>query len=437
MPERVFKFIGTKQGFDKYLANTSWMVGEKTLRLLLNLAVGIYLARYLGPQQFGLLSFVLSFVGIFLFLATLGLDSIVIRELVQTPEKQDEILGTAFILKLFATLLMWAAVYLASLAMQLDPLVMHMVAIFAASIVFQSMHVISFNFQARVQGKYLSLSLIIQMLIGNLLKIYCILIKAPLVVFVWVYFIEGMILALTLTMTYLKQGGALRSWKYRATRAKTLLKDSWLLVFSGVLVAIYMKIDIVMLREMAGDQAAGIYAASAKISEAWYFIPVAICASLFPAILAARASSPQKYNSQMQHLFTLLAWVAIAIAVVISFTGQWLVDLTFGKAYSDAGLVLVVHIWSGIFVFLGVASSKWLIAENLQQKIFNRSLVGAVSNILLNWLLIEPYGALGAAIATLVSYIIFAYVYDLIDREMRSVFVMKSKALFLPFNRAH
>ncbi|MBT8115201.1 MAG: flippase, partial [Arenicella sp.] len=304
-------------------------------------------------------------------------------------------------------------------------------------IVFQSMHVISFNFQARVQGKYLSLSLIIQMLIGNLLKIYCILIKAPLVVFVWVYFIEGVILALTLTMTYLKQGGTLRSWKYRATRAKTLLKDSWLLVFSGVLVAIYMKIDIVMLREMAGDQAAGIYAASAKISEAWYFIPVAICASLFPAILAARASSSQKYNSQMQHLFTLLAWVAIAIATVITFTGQWLVDLTFGKAYSDAGLVLVVHIWSGIFVFLGVASSKWLIAENLQQKIFNRSLVGAVSNILLNWLLIEPYGALGAAIATLVSYIIFAYVYDLIDREMRSVFVMKSKALFLPLNRAH
>ena len=86
----------TSQEFRKYFANTSWLLGERVLRMIISLFVGIYVARYLGPERFGLLSYSVSFVWLFSSLASFGLNNILVRELVQSPEQRNNLLGTVF-----------------------------------------------------------------------------------------------------------------------------------------------------------------------------------------------------------------------------------------------------------------------------------------------------------------------------------------------------
>jgi len=154
--------------------------------------------------------------------------------------------------------------------------------------------------------------------------------------------------------------------KFKRETAVSLLKDSWPLILSSMVIAIYMKIDQVMIKEMLDAEAVGNYAAAVRLSEAWYFIPMVISSSLFPAIINAKKISEKLYYDRLQKLYNLMVWMAISIALPMTFLSDWIVNLLYGAKYSEAGDVLMIHIWAGVFVFLGVASGKWFVAENLQ-----------------------------------------------------------------------
>jgi O-antigen/teichoic acid export membrane protein len=174
-------------------------------------------------------------------------------------------------------------------------------------------------------------------------------------------------------------------------------------------VSIYMRIGQVMIKEMMDAEQVGFYAAAVRLSEAWYFIPMAITASVFPAIINAKKQSDELYYQRLQKLYDLMVWLAVAIALPTTFLAPWVIRVLYGKAFSLAAGVLSIHIWAGVFVFLGVASGQWFIAENLQIYSFYRTLCGCIVNIILNFLLIPRYGVKGAAISTLVSYSFATY----------------------------
>jgi O-antigen/teichoic acid export membrane protein len=211
--------------------------------------------------------------------------------------------------------------------------------------------------------------------------------------------------------------------------AVDLLRDSWPLILSGMVVAVYMKIDQVMIKEMLDSEAVGQYAAAVRLSEAWYFIPMVISSSLFPAIINAKKISEELYYERLQKLYDLMVWMAVAIALPMTFLSDWVVELLYGSEYSEAASVLMVHIWAGVFVFLGVASGKWFITEDLQKYSFYRTFFGSVANIVLNFILIPKLGINGAAIATLVSQIIAAYLFDLFSIKTKKIFFMKTQSL--------
>ena len=156
-----------------------------------------------------------------------------------------------------------------------------------------------------------------------------------------------------------------------------------------------------MLGQMVGDEAVGIYSAAVRISEVWYFIPTMIVASVFPAILKARNSSEEQYYKKLQHLFDLMLWLSIGIALPMTFLSESVIKILFGETYLDASSILSIHIWASVFVFLGVASSKWFIAENRQILSFQRTTIGALANVILNFLFIPQFQAVGAATAGL------------------------------------
>ena len=417
-------------GFRKYFANTSWLLGERVLRMAVSLFVGIYVARYLGPERFGLLSYALSFVGIFVALATLGLDEVVVRELIKTPEQREKILGTSFLLKLVGTLLMWAAILVAIPLTENDLQTNILIIIIAFGTVFQAFNVIDLNFQAKVKSKYVVHAQFVQLIISSIVKIILVVNEAPLIWFASVYSLDVIVLAMGLVFAYLYNGDNIFSWKWSFETSKYLLHDSWPLILAGVVISVYMKIDQVMIKEMLGAKEVGLYAAAAKLSEAWYFIPMAIASSLFPAIINAKVYQKEVYYQRLQKLYDLMVWIAIAIALPTTFLSTLVVEFLYGKEYLGSSSVLIIHIWTAVFVFLGVASSKYLLAENFIKKTFYRTFIGALLNIIMNYYLIGIIGIQGAAISTLVSHFFAAYFYDILDKDLRIMFIMKTKSLF-------
>jgi O-antigen/teichoic acid export membrane protein len=423
------KSLKNHAGFMKYFKNTSWLFGEKVLRMVMGLFVGIWVARYLGPEQFGLFSYAQSFVGLFLAIATLGLDGIVIRELVKDETRRDELLGTAFYLKLMGAFLVLIFLAVAVPFTSNDGTTNILIFLIASSTIFQSFNVIDFYFQSKVMSKYVVYANTITLFFSSLIKIVLILIKAPLVAFASVVLFDTLVLAIGLLYFYGYNGFSLKAWCFKKSVALELLKDSWPLILSSMVISIYMKVDQVMIKEMLDAQAVGEYAAAVRLSEAWYFIPMVISASLFPAIINAKKVSEELYYERLQRLYDLMVWMAVAIAIPMTFMSDWIVTFLYGEAYSKAGDVLMIHIWAGVFIALSTISGYWYINENFMQLALYRNLYGVIVNIGLNIWLIPIYGVIGAAIATLVSYAIAGYFFDFFFEKTRKSFYQKTVAI--------
>jgi O-antigen/teichoic acid export membrane protein len=412
------------QGFKKYFANISWLMAEQVFRSVTLLVVGVCVVRYLGPERFGLLSYAISFVALFLPVALLGLDGIVVRELVKDGARKNELLGTAFFLKLTGVFLVLAALYIVIHFTSNDSFTNLLIFIIASSTLFQSFSVIDFYFQSKVLSKYVVYAKVVSLTVSSLVKLFLIWTQAPLLYFAVVFLIEGMILAAGLTIVYFRQKLNVFDWSPKLKMGIGLLKDSWPLVLSGICVSIYMKIDQVMIKQMLDTKAVGQYAAAVKLSEAWYFIPVIVCNSLFPAILNAKTQSKELYYTRLQNLYNLMVWIAIPISLAVTFTASNLTQFLYGAEFSKAGPVLAIHIWAGVFVFLGTASSKYLVAENYTRISFFRTLIGCIVNVILNITLIPKYGINGAAIATVISYFVATFFIVFITKTNRQVILM-------------
>ena len=394
--------------FKKYFANTGWMFGEKVMRLFLAALVGIMVARYLGPEKFGLLNYAISFVGLFSTIAVLGLDGIVTRELVKTPEKKDVLLGTSFMLRVVGAFVSFILLILGLLITQDTSFTVILILIIASSSFFQSLGVIEYFFQSRVEAKYTVWVQFCTVAVTSLIKLALIYLKASLIYFASVAALEFVFLAAGFIIIYKSRAYKLFDWKFSKYIAKELLLDSWPLILSGMVVSIYMKVDQVLIKKMMTDKDVGYYAAAVRLSEAWYFIPTAIANSLFPAIINAK-SNPALYKARLQKLYDLLTWIAIGIAVPVTIFADQIVLVLLGKDFLPASGVLAIYIWAGVAVFLGVASSKFLINENLTKISFYRTALGMIVNIILNIWLIPIYGIIGSALATLISYTIAVF----------------------------
>ena len=425
--------LKSHQGFLKYFKNTSWLLSEKIFKAFTEVFVGIWIARYLGPEQFGLFSYAQSFAALFLVLATLGLDGIVIRELVKDESKADKLIGTAFVLKLIGAIVVFAILAAAVGLTSNDTYTNTLVFIIASATIFQAFNVVDFYFQAKVLSKYVAFVNAITLFISSVVKIVLILNEAPLIAFAWIVLFDSIVLAIGFIYIYIKKNttSSIQYLSFNKLTAIDLLRDSWPLILSGIVTSIYMRIDQVMIKEILDTEAVGQYAAAVRLSEAWYVIPVVIASSLFPAIVNAKKQNEELYYLRLQKLYNLMTWMAITIAIAMTFLSDWVVDLLYGSQYDQAGGVLMIHAWSGIFVFLGVASGKWFLSENLQVLAFWRTFYGMIINIVLNIFLIPKYGIQGAAVATLVSQSVAAYFFDFFNSKTRGMFYAKTKSLLL------
>lgn len=420
--------LKSNSGAIKYLKNTSWLLCEKVIRLTVGLFVSVWVARYLGPESFGAFSYAQSFVALFSTIAMLGLNGIVTRELVKSKDLKDKLLGTAFILKIIGSAIVLTLLYITLLFDINDNQTNFFIFIIASSTIFQSFNVIDFYFQSQVLSRYVVYSNLITLIFSSIIKVLLILNDAPLIAFVYVVLLDSIVLMLGFIYFYLKTNHSIKKWSFDYQLAFSLLKDSWPLILSGVVVTIYMKIDQVMIKQMLDSESVGQYAAAVRLSEAWYFIPMIICSSLFPAIINAKTVSDELYKSRCQNLYDLMVFLSVSVAIFMTFFSSYLVEILYGLEYQEASSILVIHIWAGVFAFLGVANGRWVITENLVVNGMIRTTLGAIVNVTLNVLLIEKYGIKGAAISTLISYFLANYFTMILFRETRECFWQQTKA---------
>lgn len=410
LPSFISTRLEGRHGFQAIISNSGWLLADKALRMGVGLFVGVWLARYLGPEQYGLWNFAVVFAALFGVFAELGLDGIVIRELVKRPESRNVILGSAFVIKqIGGSIALLLAISAIIFTHGDEKLTLWLVGISAAGYLVQSINVIDYYFQSKVQSKYTVISANAAFVLMALAKIYLLLISAPLIAFAWAGLCEVVLTALFLLIAYRANHLKMREWQYDRYEMVKLLKESWPLILAGLAVILYMRIDVVMLQEMVGDREVGIYAVATRISEIWYFIPSIIVASVSPAIIKAHSADPEKYISRLKQLYFVMAWMAIGIALPLSLLSDAMVSLLFGSDFAEAAPVLAIHLWASIAVFLGVASSQYLLVENLQKISFYRTLIGLIVNVMLNLMLIPGMGAKGAAIATVASYFVATF----------------------------
>jgi len=392
-------------GFQKYFQNTGWSFASRILCMGISFLTTIFIVRKLGPENYGQLSYAVSFVAIFSFIASLGIENILYRDLIKYPEKKKEYLGSALTIKLIAGLIAIILVCIAAVFFAQDDVSRVLILILSGTFLFNTFQIISLEFQARIKNKYLAIISVIVTLILNSLKILVIVFHKGVIYLAFILLLESVLYAIFYWYAYEKKiEGSILDWKFDKHIAKNLLKDSWPLMFTSAFMLVYSRIDQVLIKSMLDAHSVGIYGAAVNIAEVWYFIPGIIISSLFPAIIHAKKSSEELYLARLNKLSIMLLGIAIIIALPVTLFAPFIIKMIYGQAFIGGAIILQIYVWACIGTFLGLLTDNYLITENYRTILIVRSFIPMVINILLNLIWIPKYGIVGSAYATLISY---------------------------------
>lgn len=384
--------------------NILWLSFDKIFRLFVALVVGIWVARYLGPSDYGKLNYVLAFISIIIAFSTLGIDNFLVKELIERPQEKESLMGTAFILRLTAVLISSLIILPTFFALSVPANYYQIYFILLLTAFVTPFDVIDIEYQSVLSSKKTVVAKNISFACGAFFKLYLIFIKADFTWFVWAVALETLTAYLILLAFYQKSEKSVFSWGFKTTYIKELLQKGWPFIISGIAVIIYMRLDQIMLGSLLGSRAVGEFSAAVKVSEMFHFIPLAISSSLFaPLIKIKKEKGLQAYHDYNQNYFNWLFLISFAIALFITLLSPLIINILYGKNYAESTSILQIYVWSIVPVFLGVASGNYLVIEGLQKYTFYRSVIGLVINLLLNFIFIPKFGGQGAAISTLIS----------------------------------
>lgn len=406
------------------------MLAEQILRIISGVLVGIYVARYLGPEQFGVLSYALAISAFVLAITRLGMDAVLVRELVGKSSDQTALLGTAFWLMSLAAVACYGIAGVGVYYLEEGADIRLYVLIVAASTFFTSFLVVDYYFQSELKAKYSAICKFCALLFMSVFKLGLIFSGAELVWFVVAALLDNVLVALLFLSMFARLRGFHFLGSFSWPVAGVLLKSAWPMVLTAVAALIYMRIDQVMIRNMLGLREVGIYSAAAKIYESWIVLPYIISVSLLPAIVKLKQGSVLNYQRRLAQMFRLVIWMSALAAIVVSIISEPLMVIAFGEAYRESASVVSIVMWTAVFASMGSISARYFNVERMEKKIALRTALAALMNVGLNLVLIPRYGINGAAIATLLCTIFANYLMDWFDKDLRDLLAIKHRALF-------
>ncbi len=414
------------------LKNFSWLLSDKAVRFVLGTCVGFAVARHLGPEQFGLFGYVGAVVGLLTLLAEGGQDAIIRKEIVANPETAGVLLVSAFIWRLVVALVAYFFIGVVCVFGWVGGAERGLALILGLS-VFQPLLLLPDAwYQARLESKRTVWVQWVSLFLAAVARLYLVSESAGVLAFAWVVIVEFSVAGALLFWTAGIRGFPL-SWSFWGfTDLRKLWMNSWPLLISAVAVSLYMRIDAVMLRHLAGELSAGWYIAGVRLTEIWFFVPGALAASLMPALIKARASDPARYAYRVSQYCGLSAIIGYAIAVPTMLLAVWLIRFAYGPAYAESASVLVIHSWVILFAALGVMRGQICIIEGWTRFHLVATVGGALINVVLNWAFIPRWGPQGAAVATLVAQAFASWLSSFCYRPTRSLAWKQTSSLISP-----
>lgn len=428
LPWRDWRTRFLANGLQLAAANSGWLLFDRLTRAFLGLLVGAWVARYLGPAQFGLLAYVLAFIALFQAVANLSNDAIVVREVCRDVRASGEILGTLLAMRICAGVACWAAVVAcAAVFSPGDTQILWMTVIVGGVLVFQAADSVDLWFQSQSQSRRTVAAKLTAYLVSSGIKVVLILAEAPLEAFACVTAFEALACALGLWVAY-RGMPTPTAWFRFAPRARSLLIESWPFILSGVSIAVYSRVDQIMVKEILGDRSLGVYAAALPLAQFWQLVPMTLAISLAPFVARRKQTDEASYQRALVLIFRAFFYLGVVIAAVTFAVSNLLVRLLFGAEFSEAADILNILGVANVFCFLGIAHGLWLVNEKRFAVRLYGTLLASLLAVALNYVLLPRLGVVGAAWAAIAAQAVATFLINLmLDRQS---FRMQIEAIF-------
>lgn len=415
----------------KVVKNLVWAVVGKIVTLLGSLLVGIFVARYLGPEQYGLMNYVFSYIAVFQVFASFGLDSIEIREEAHRNDEKNNLIGTAFVLKILFAIITILLVVVSVWIFEADTFTKWMIIMYSLSMIMNSFGVIRNYFTSIVWNEYIVKTEITRTIIGAGIKVALLLIHAELFWFVLSTLFDTVLLAGGYIVSYRRKIDRIRDWTFDKATALYLIKQSFPLLLSGAAVVVYQKIDQVMLGNMIDKTAVGYYSVAGKFTEICLFIPTILSQTITPILVKAYHDNIDDYQRKAKSFMNITIWGTIIICIVICLISHLLIKYTFGIEYTAAVTLLQIMIFKTIGYASAQITGALIVIEKKQKYVVIRNIIGCIVCIGLNLLLIPRYGVTGAAVASVITAICAGYFSHIFIRTYRSYFYYQTYCFLL------
>jgi O-antigen/teichoic acid export membrane protein len=390
-------------------ANFGWLVADKMMRLIIGLLVSAWVARYLGPENFGVFAYALTFIAIFQAIAQLGLDNLIVRDISADPSQAHLYLGTALRLRIISAILIYIVMILFAVAFHFDDkYTILLIAIAGLSLFFQVSDVVDLWYQSQLKSKRTVLAKAITYCVVASIKILLIINGAELIEFAAVTAFEAALALVAMYFSY----NFFRTpdhWIWSNHIAVKLIRQSWPLLLSGLSILLYMRVGVFFLKESSGSTGVGLYTVGASLSEIWYFVPMALASSIAPLVSRKRVEDTEGYQRLILKLFSAMWLFSVTIVLFNVLTAKYWVALIYGEQYRDSSEIFALHTLTFIPVCLGVMQSIWLINEGRSKLTLFQAISGAICALFLNIFLTPEFGPHGAAASTVISQFVQAF----------------------------
>lgn len=389
---------------NKVAKNAIWIIACKLVQAVLNLVVTMISARYLGPAGYGIINYAASLVAFAVPIMQLGLNSIIVMEIVNNPETEGEALGTSMLLCFLSSFLSIAGVVAFTLiANRTETETIKICFVYSLLLVFQSIEILQYWFQAKLLSKYTSIFMLIAYTIVSAYKIVLLITNQSIYWFALSQALDFLIIDICLVVTYKIKGEYKLSVSLK--RARLLLSKGHYYIIPGLMITVFAQTDRVMIKLMIGDEATGYYSAAVTCAGMLSFVFTAIIDSFRPVIFESKKKSTNDFEKNVKHLYTIVIYLSLVFSLAVTIFARVIVMILYGKDYMPAITALRIVVWYTTFSYLGSVRNIWILAENQQKFLWIINLLGAILNVILNFVLIPIIGINGAALASLITQI--------------------------------
>ena len=416
----------------KVVKNTGWIITGRIAHMICAFFVSLLTARYLGPKNYGLINYAIAFTTFFYSICTLGINSILVKALIDEPENEGETLGTSIVLQGVSSIL--SALMIIGIVWLIDgdePLTVIVTAFCSIGLLFRVFETLMYWFQAHLLSVFTAITSTIGYILISIYRIILLMCNADVKWFALATSIDYFIVAILLFIFYKKKCGA--RFSFSKSKAEKLLRMGTPFILAGLMVSIYGNTDKFMLKQMLDEESVGYYATAVALCNVWVFVLTAIIESMYPVIMEAKKNCISKYEQYNKVLYAIVFYISMVVSFLYLIFGKIAIRILYGADYLSAYAPLSIITWYVAFSYLGVARNAWIISEGLQKYITPIYFCAAITNVLLNFIFIPIGAEKGAAAASLITQISTVFIFPLLIKPMRRNTVLLFEAIQLKF----